>query len=184
MLHSNIPNLTLLSPTRFEDNRGYFEETYNHQRYKSLGIDVEFIQDNHSLSRSAGTIRGLHFQAPPYAQAKLVWCSRGAIYDVAVDIRKGSPTYGAWEGYELSADNGYQLYIPIGFAHGFLTLQPNSEIIYKCSDYYAPEAEGIIHWSSCGINWPLVGEPISSSKDNCGTLFSNFSSPFSYGNNT
>ena len=103
-----------------------------------MGIGVEFVQDNHSLSRAVGTLRGLHFQAPPAAQGKLVRCGHGAIFDVAVDIRRGSPTYGQWEGYELTAENGHQLYVPVGFAHGFVTLEPDSEIVYKCTDYYAP----------------------------------------------
>ena len=128
----------LIPSIRHNDNRGYFAETYSHRKYLELGIDVEFVQDNHSFSREVGTLRGLHFQSPPHAQAKLVRCGRGAIFDVAVDIRRGSPTYGQWEGCELTAKNGDQLYIPVGFAHGFVTLEPDSEIVYKCSDYYAP----------------------------------------------
>ena len=127
-------------PRRFSDDRGFFAETYNRKKYMELGIDIEFVQDNHSLSREVGTLRGLHFQAPPRAQAKLVRCGRGAIFDVAVDIRRGSPSFGKWEGYKLTAENGHQLYVPIGYAHGFLTLEPDSEIVYKCSDYYAPES--------------------------------------------
>ena len=123
--------LLLFIPERYDDLRGYFTETYSRQKYIEFGVDDEFVQDNHSLSRQVGTIRGLHFQAPPHAQAKLVRCGRGAIFDVAVDMRRGSPTYGQWEGYELTAKNGHQLYVPIGFAHGFVTLEPNSEILYK-----------------------------------------------------
>ena len=114
-----------------------------------------------------GTLRGLHFQAPPHAQAKIVRCGYGAIFDVAVDIRRGSSSYGQWYGYELTAENGHQLYLPIGFAHGFVTLEPNSEINYKCSDYYAPETEASVLWCDpqIGIDWPLSAEPILSEKD-------------------
>ena len=151
---SSYLNLVLIRPNRFVDHRGYFGETYSRRDYTDMGIDVEFVQDNQSLSRVVGTLRGLHFQGPPHAQGKLVRCGRGAIFDVVVDIRRGSSTYGHWEGYELTADNGYQLYVPVGFAHGFVTIQPDSEIIYKCTEYYAPETEGGVRWDSCGIEWP------------------------------
>ena len=135
------------------------------------------------FQRKKNTLRGLHFQSPPYAQAKLVRCGRGAIFDVAVDIRKGSPTFGHWQGYELTAENGEQLYLPIGFAHGFLTLKPYSEIIYKCSDYYAPECEGSVLWSDpdIGINLPRLKDPILSVKDENAPLFKNIDSPFIFG---
>jgi dTDP-4-dehydrorhamnose 3,5-epimerase len=139
-----------------------------------MGIDVEFVQENHSLSGAVGTLRGLHFQAPPHAQAKLVRCVRGVIFDVAVDIRRNSPTFGQWESHKLTAENGHQLYVPVGFAHGFVTLELDSEIVYKCTDYYAPETEGAVHWSSCGIDWPLSVDPI----------LSDFVSPFIYGQNS
>ena len=144
------------------------------------------MQDNHSLSVRVGTLRGLHFQAPPSAQAKLVRCGRGAIFDVAVDIRKGSPTYGHWVGYELNEDNGHQLYVPIGFAHGFLTLRPNSEIVYKCSDYYAPETEGALIWndSDIGIDWPVTNELTISDKDKVANMLKDFESPFIFGVNS
>lgn len=179
-------NVVSFKPIRHRDHRGFFAETYNRRRYFELGIDVDFVQDNHSLSKEVGTIRGLHFQAPPHAQAKLVRCGRGAIFDVAVDIRKGSPTYGKWEGYELSVENGQQLYVPVGFAHGFVTLEPNSEIIYKCSDYYVPEAEGSLLWSDpdIGIAWPEVRKPIFSAKDAAAPVLSDFDSPFIYGQNS
>ena len=177
--------LLLVKPARHNDARGFFAEIYNRRKYRELGIDVEFVQDNHSSSRQVGTLRGLHFQAPPHAQAKLVRCGRGSIFDVAVDIRRGSPTYGHWEGYNLTAESGQQLYIPVGFAHGFVTLKPNSEIVYKCSDYYAPETEGAILWSDPDINidWPTDDDPILSEKDAVAPLLANFESPFFFGEN-
>ena len=179
-------SLILLKPNRHGDHRGFFAETYSYRKYAELGIGDEFVQDNHSLSRDVGTLRGLHFQAPPHAQAKLVRCGRGAIFDVAVDIRRGSPTYGHWEGYELSAENGYQLYVPVGFLHGFITLEPDSEIVYKCSDYYAPESEGSVLWSDpeIGIEWPTDSDPILSAKDTVAPLLSDLESPFIFGENS
>ena len=181
-----IHELIHIQPERHGDHRGFFVETYSRCKYSELGIDIEFVQDNHSLSREVGTLRGLHFQAPPHAQAKLVRCGRGAIFDVAVDIRRGSPTYGQWKGYELTAENGDQLYIPVGFAHGFVTLMPDSEIVYKCSDYYAPETEGAILWNDpdIGINWPTKADPILSDKDAVAPLFSDLESPFIFGVNS
>ena len=178
--------ILLITPRRFGDQRGFFAETYNHQKYAEMEINVEFVQDNHSLSHDVGTLRGLHFQAPPHAQGKLVRCGRGAFFDVAVDIRRGSPTYGQWVGYELSAENGHQLYVPMGFAHGFVTLEPNSEIVYKCSDYYAPETEGALRWEDpdIGIEWPLQGNPILSEKDALAPLLKEFESPFIFGENS
>ena len=178
------PGTTLIKPSRFGDHRGFFEETYSRRKYAELGIDVEFVQDNHSLSRRVGTLRGLHYQAPPAAQDKLVRCGRAANFDVAVYIRRGSPTYGQWEGYELNAENGHQLYVPVGFAHGFVTLEPDSEIVYKCTDYYASETEGAVRWDSCGIDWPLIGDPILSDKDAIAPVLADFDSPFIYGENS
>ena len=187
MVEANLKELiSLIKPSRFGDKRGFFSEIYNRKRYMEMGIDIEFVQDNHSLSRDVGTLRGLHFQGPPYAQGKLVRCGRGVIFDVAVDIRRGSQTYGQWLGYVLSADNGYQLYVPIGFAHGFVTLEPDSEIVYKCSDYYAPETEGAIRWNDpdIGIDWLLAGNPILSQKDALAPLLKDFESPFIFGENS
>ena len=181
---SSIKKVLLVVEMRHGDHRGFFGETYSRRRYEELGITSEFVQDNHSLSRDVGTLRGLHFQAPPAAQGKLVRCGRGAIFDVAVDIRRGSPTYGKWEGFELSAENGHQLYVPVGFAHGFVTLEADSEIVYKCTDYYAPETEGAVLWNSCGIEWPLSGDPILSDKDQEAPLLADFDSPFVYGQNS
>jgi len=177
--------LPLIVPNRYNDGRGFFAETYSRQKYLELGIDVEFVQDNHSLSRDVETLRGLHFQAPPHAQGKLVRCGRGALFDVAVDIRRGSNTYGQWVGHVLSAENGHQLYVPVGFAHGFVTLEPDSEIVYKCSDYYAPETEGALRWDDpdIGIEWPLKGNPTLSEKDALAPLLKDFESPFVFGEN-
>ncbi|HWW63361.1 MAG TPA: dTDP-4-dehydrorhamnose 3,5-epimerase [Sphingomonadaceae bacterium] len=173
----------LLTVRRFEDNRGWFSESYHQAKWANAGIDETFIQDNHSLSRPVGTIRGLHFQAPPHAQAKLIRCIRGAIWDVAVDIRHGSPTYGQWQAAELSAENGHQLYIPAGFAHGFVTLQPDSEVAYKASALYAPENEGGLRWDdpALGINWPLPSSgAIVSDKDAVLPRLADLESPFAY----
>ena len=179
-------NTILISVDRYSEHRGFFAETYSRRKYSELGIDLEFVQVNHSLSRDVGTLRVLHFQAPPHAQAKLVRCGRGAIFDVAVDIRKGSPTYGCWEGYELTAENGDQLYVPVGFAHGFVTLEPDSEIVYKCSDYYAPETEGSVRWNDpdIGIDWPTDADPILSDKDAAALLLADLESPFIFGENS
>ena len=174
----------LISVACHDDDRGFFSETYSRRRYEELGITSEFVQDNHSLSHAIGTLRGLHFQAPPHAQGKLVRCGRGAIFDVAVDIRRCSPTYGEWEGYELTAENVHQLFVPVGFAHGFVTLEANSEIVYKCTDYYAPETEGAVLWDSCGIDWPLSVNPILSDKDQAALPLADFDSPFVYGQNS
>lgn len=179
---TKLSGVKLLKPRRFGDHRGFFAETYSRRVYAEAGVDDVFVQDNHSLSAAVGTVRGLHFQAPPHAQAKLVRCGRGAIFDVAVDFRRGSPTYGQWVGYELCAENGAQLYIPAGFAHGFATLEPDSEIIYKCSDYYAPETEGALRWDDpdIGIEWPLSGAPVLSEKDAEAPLLADLDSPFSW----
>jgi len=176
----------LIKPNRHGDHRGFFAETYSRKKYLEYGIDIEFVQDNHSISKEVGTLRGLHFQAPPHAQAKLVRCGRGALFDVTVDIRRGSPNYGKWEGYELTAENGYQLYVPIGFAHGFMTLEQESEIVYKCSDYYAPETEKSISWKDPDIKicWPKLDKPILSEKDAGAPILEDFESPFIYGHNS
>ncbi len=175
-----IPDVLVLTPRRFGDERGFFSESWNRQRLLDAGLDFDFVQDNHSLSAQPGTIRGLHFQAPPHAQDKLVRCGRGALFDVAVDIRKGSPTYGQWVGEELSFENGRQLLVPAGFLHGFLTRAPDTEILYKCTDYYAPECDGAVRWDSCGIDWGFDGTPILSDKDAAAPALADFDSPFVY----
>ena len=176
----------LIGSPQYPDHRGYFAETYSRREYQALGIDSEFVQENRSFSNAVGTLRGLHFQAPPHAQAKLVRCSQGAIFDVAVDIRLGSPTYGQWKGYELTAENGHQLYIPVGFAHGFATLEPESEVCYKCSDYYSPQTEGALLWCDpeLDINWPISGEPILSDKDAEAPMLNTLLTPFVLGENS
>ncbi len=174
-----LEGVVLLTPQRFGDARGFFCESWNRRRMRDAGLDFDWVQDNHSLSRTPGTIRGLHFQAPPHAQAKLVRCGRGVLYDVVVDIRRSSPTYGKWIGVELSFENGRQLLVPEGCLHGFLTRVPDTEIIYKCSDYYAPDADGAVRWDSCGIDWKLGGTtPILSDKDAAAPPFDSFESPF------
>ena len=175
-----LPDVLLIEPARFGDNRGFFSESWNKERMAEHGISVDFVQDNHSLSSAVGTVRGLHFQAPPNAQAKLVRCGRGVLFDVAVDIRKGSPTYGQWVGEELSCENGKQLFIPEGFAHGFITRTPHTEIIYKCNAYYAPESDGAILWDSCGIDWGFNGTPELSAKDANAPSSASFDSPFTW----
>jgi dTDP-4-dehydrorhamnose 3,5-epimerase len=152
-----IPDVKILTPKRFGDHRGFFSETYNRQRFAEAGIDVEFVQDNHSMSAAAGTVRGLHFQGRPFAQAKLVRVARGRILDVAVDIRRSSETYGRHVAIELSAENGRQLFVPVGFAHGFCTLEPDTEIEYKVSAYYsAAHDHGLAYDDpSLGVAWPV-----------------------------
>ncbi len=175
-----LAGILILTPARFDDERGYFSESWNQNRLLEHGIDVDFVQDNHSLSRQQGTLRGLHFQAPPHAQDKLVRCGRGRLFDVAVDIRKGSPTFGNWFGIELSAENGRQLLIPKGFLHGFVTREPDTEICYKCSDYYAPECDGAVRFDDpdIGIDWGLSSIPVMSAKDQCAPGLADFDSPF------
>jgi dTDP-4-dehydrorhamnose 3,5-epimerase len=173
----------LLKPKRFEDPRGWFAETYNQKRLADLGIETVFVQDNHSMSRPVGVLRGLHFQAPPFAQTKLVRCVRGRIWDVAVDIRTGSPTYGQWTSAELSAENGRQLYVPAGFAHGFITVEPDTEVEYKVDAFYDRDSEGGLIWSdpSLALPWPLpAGGPILSDKDLLLPTLAEFESPFVY----
>ncbi len=175
-----LPGVIAITPKRFGDARGFFCESWSKSALAAEGIVLDFVQDNHSMSMAAGTLRGLHFQTPPHAQAKLVRCGRGSLFDVAVDMRRGSPTYGQWHGETLSFENGRQLLIPVGFAHGFLTLEPETEIVYKCSDYYAPAADGGVHWDSCGIDWPLTGAPVLSEKDAAAPPFAEFQSPFTW----
>ena len=174
-----LQGIILLTPKRFDDARGFFSESWSKRTMAEHGLDYDWVQDNHSLSSRVGTVPGLHFQAPPHTQDKLVRCGRGALFVVAVDIRRGSPTYGHWVGYELSFENGRQLLVPVGFLHGFATLQPDTEILYKCSDYYVPECDGAVRFDSLDIDWNLRGlEPVLSQKDANAPAFADFESPF------
>ena len=175
-----LDGVLVLTPRRFGDARGFFIESWNRKTLADKGITLDFVQDNHSVSAAVNTVRGLHFQSPPHAQAKLVRCGRGRLFDVAVDIRRGSPTWGAWVGVELSAENGKQLLIPVGFLHGFATREPDTEIIYKCTDYYAPDCDGAVRFDdpTIGIDWGLSGDPVLSDKDAAAPALADFDSPF------
>ena len=176
-----IPAVVEVTPRRFGDDRGWFAETFSADRCAAHGIERDWVQDNQSMSAAAGTVRGLHFQRPPAAQAKLVRVLKGAIFDVAVDLRRGSPTYGRWVGVELTAERGNQLYVPVGFAHGFMTLAEGCEVAYKVSAPYAPDLEGAIHWADpeIGIAWPDPGAaPSLSGKDEVAGSLSALDSPF------
>jgi len=173
----------LIHTRRFGDDRGWFSETYHRPRWTDQGVDCEFVQDNHSFSAHAGTIRGIHFQTAPFAQAKLVRCTRGRIMDYAVDLRAGSPTYGRHVAAELSAENGDQLYVPVGFGHAFVTLEPDTEVMYKVSAVYAPESDGGLRWDcpDIAIVWPLPAEgPTLSAKDAALPTLADWVSPFAY----
>ena len=173
-----LPGVVLLKPRRFGDDRGFFSETWNRRAMAEHGLDYDFVQDNQSLSDAQGPLRGLHDQSHPHAQGKRVRCTRGCIVDVAVDIRVGSPTYGQWVGYELTPENGLQLMIPAGFLHGFVTRTSSCEVQYKCTDYYAPECDGAVHWDSAGIDWGEVSNPVLSEKDKNAVPLAEFESPF------
>lgn len=166
---TSLPGVLVVEPDKFSDARGFFLETYQRQRYAEAGLDVDFVQDNHSRSRR-GVIRGLHYQEPD-AQGQLVHVARGRIFDVAVDIRRGSPHFGAWTGMELSDEDARQIWIPPGFAHGFVALSEQADIMYKCTGFYVPEHEHTIRWDDpeIGIDWPDAGTPrVSSEKDIAG----------------
>ena len=174
-ISSTIPSVVLLEPKVFCDSRGYFFESFNQKTFEeAIGLSPRFVQENHSKSIK-GVLRGLHYQLPPKAQGKLVRVIHGEIFDAVVDIRKDSPTFGQWLGEMLSADNKKQLWIPPGFAHGFLTLSETAEILYKATDFYAPECERCIAWNDpdIGIEWPLQSQPITSERDQCGLLLEN-----------
>lgn len=162
-----LAGLKVIKPKKFGDHRGFFSETYNRREFAQHDIDIDFVQDNHSLSADVGTIRGLHFQTPPFAQAKLVRVTRGRILDVAVDLRRSSPTCEEWVAVEISAQEWNQILVPIGFAHGFCTLEPDTEVIYKVNNYWSPAHEQGLLWSDpdLGIKWPLRGAAVLSDKD-------------------
>ena len=181
---TGLPGLLRVMPRRFGDHRGYFCETWNRRAASEAGIDVDFVQDNQSLSRDVGTLRGLHFQRPPHAQAKLVRCGRGRLLAVAVDIRRGSPAYGRWYACELSAENGVQLFVPAGFLHGFVTLEADTELLYKCSDFYSAEHDAAVHWADpeLAVDWGLGDrEPVLSEKDRGASVLAELDNPFRFG---
>ena len=179
-----LPDVKILTPRRFGDARGYFCETWNAPRLAAGGLDLAFVQDNESLSAQAGTLRGLHYQAPPFAQAKLVRVAKGAILDVAVDARRGSPTYGRWVAEEISAANGAQILVPRGFLHGFVTLTDDTLVIYKVDSVYDAASDGAVIWNDAdiGIEWGVAaGDVILSDKDRRAPAFRDWISPFEYG---
>ncbi|RYH00977.1 dTDP-4-dehydrorhamnose 3,5-epimerase [Salipiger sp. IMCC34102] len=180
---TDLDSVVVLTPRVFGDNRGSFFESYNAATLAALGIDTRFVQDNQSHSAEAGTVRGLHFQSPPHAQAKLVRVLAGEIFDVAVDIRRGSPTYGQWTGATLSAENRAQLLVPAGFLHGFVTRVPDCVVAYKCSDVYAPDCEGAVRFddSDLGIDWGIAArDAVLSDKDAKAPSFADLDTPFTY----
>lgn len=178
IINTKIPDLLIVKPAVFEDKRGYFFESYNKEKFLSQGVDQNFVQDNESKSMK-GVLRGLHFQAPPFAQGKLVRVMKGAVLDVAVDIRKNSPTYGQWASIELTESNKMMYWVPPGFAHGFVTLEDNTVFFYKCTNMYNKASEGSIRWNDPDLNidWG-ISNPILSDKDQTSPLFKDFISPF------
>ena len=181
VLQTGIPGLVVIQPKVFPDNRGFFLETYSRRAFAAAGLDYDFVQDNHARSGPKGVLRGLHFQRPPSAQAKLVWVVRGAVFDVAVDLRRGSPTFGRWYGIELSAENFSRLMLPRGFAHGYVTLTENAEFMYKVDAPYSPGDDGGIAWNDpdIAVRWP-VADPVLSEKDKAQPLLAKAGSPFTY----
>ena len=177
---TELSGVVLVTPRRFGDDRGWFSETWSARAMAAAGLAGDYVQDNHSFSAAAGTLRGLHYQAPPHAQAKLVRCSAGAVFDVVVDVRRGSPTEGRWIGVDLTAENGRQILVPAGCLHGFVTRTDGAEVQYKCSAAYAPEADGSVRWDSpaLGIDWGLDAAPLLSAKDAAAPDFSAWDSPF------
>lgn len=177
----DIPQVKLIEPVRHGDQRGFFSEVWSKRKFHEVGIDLDFVQDNHSMSSEQGVVRGLHFQAPPHAQTKLVRVARGSILDVAVDIRKGSPTFGQHVAVMLCSENWKQLLVPRGFAHGYCTLEPNTEVLYKVDNDYAPQSDGGIYWAdpALKIDWPVTPQhAIVSQKDQNLPQWDQFDSPF------
>ncbi|KHN91144.1 dTDP-4-dehydrorhamnose 3,5-epimerase [Pectobacterium actinidiae] len=174
IIDTKITDLKIIEPAVFGDERGFFFESFNKKKFEdAIGYSVDFVQDNHSKS-SQGVLRGLHYQLAPHAQGKLVRCVEGEVFDVAVDIRKSSPTFGKWVGVYLSAENKRQFWIPAGFAHGFVTLSKTAEFLYKTTNYYAPQSDRGILWNdeTIGIEWPMSVDPILSEKDKNAKKFS------------
>ena len=181
-----IDEIIEIVPERFYDERGFFSETWNRRKFNEEVKNVDFVQDNISMSLKKGTLRGLHFQSQPHAQSKLVYCITGSLFDVVVDIRVGSPTYGNWFGEELSEQNGKQLFVPIGFLHGFLTLEPNTKVLYKCSNFYSPQSECSVRYNDpeIGIEWPDLNVTYClSDKDRNAPFLNQINSPFEYKGN-
>ena len=170
LIPTELPEVLLIEPKVFGDARGFFMESWNRKTFAGLGLDLDFVQDNHSRS-VRGVLRGLHYQLHQ-PQGKLVRVTSGAVFDVAVDLRKSSPRFGQWTGHELSAENKHLLWIPPGFAHGFVVLSESADFLYKATEYYAPEHERCVLWNdpAIGIAWPLPGEPALSAKDQAGSL--------------
>ncbi|MFZ3005598.1 MAG: dTDP-4-dehydrorhamnose 3,5-epimerase [Phenylobacterium sp.] len=162
-----LPEVLLITPKRHGDARGWFMETWSQRAFAAAGLDIDFVQDNHAFSGEAGTVRGLHFQTAPHAQAKLLRVLRGSILDVAVDVRAGSATYGRWISATLTASGGEQIFVPRGFAHGYCTLEPDTELAYKVDGLYAPETEGAVLWNDpdLAIDWPALAGTVLSDKD-------------------
>lgn len=178
---TNIEDVKILTPKRFADARGYFAECWNKRTLGAHGINIDFVQDNESLSRDVGTLRGLHYQAPPFAQTKLVRVVAGAIQDVAVDVRIGSPSFGRSVSVEISAENGRQLLVPQGFLHGFVTLEPDTQVIYKVDNYYDGDSDGAVIWDDPNLAIDWGAEPnVLSGKDAAAPRFADWVSPFSY----
>ena len=178
---TGIPGLVVVKPRVFGDHRGFFLETYSREAYARAGLDYDFVQDNHARSGPKGVLRGLHFQLPPATQAKLVWVTRGAVFDAVVDLRVGSPTYRKWYGIELSADNFLRLMVPRGFAHGYVTLTEDAEFMYKVDAPYTPAQDAGIAWNDpeIGVSWPVT-DPILSEKDAVQPRLADVGSPFTY----
>jgi dTDP-4-dehydrorhamnose 3,5-epimerase len=183
VIETAIPAVKRLVPRRFADARGFFAETWNARRMAEAGLDTVFVQDNFSYSAEAGTVRGLHYQRPPNAQGKLVRVARGRVRDVAVDVRKGSPTYGKWVAEELSRENGAMLWVPRGFLHGFVTLEPDTDVVYKVDGFYAPDCDGAIRFDDpdLAIDWTFdPAKAVLSAKDAAAPAFRDFETPFAY----
>ena len=175
-----IADLVVVRPRRFGDARGFFSEVWNRAAFAAEGLDFDWCQDNHSMSAAPGTLRGLHYQAPPFAQAKLVRCARGRVWDVGVDVRPASPTYGRWFGIELSEENWTQLLVPRGFLHGFVTLTEGAEVLYKVDNPYSRAHDGAVAWDDpeLAIDWPLEGAPVLSEKDAAAPRMADWANPF------
>ncbi|MCL5777436.1 dTDP-4-dehydrorhamnose 3,5-epimerase [Limibaculum sp. FT325] len=183
VIQTKIPDVKRITPKRFADSRGFFSETWNRRGMEEAGIFIDFVQDNHSYSAAPGTVRGLHYQSPPMGQTKLVRVARGAIRDVAVDVRRGSPTFGRWVAEELSAENGIQLLIPVGFLHGFITLVPDTHVLYKVDNFYDPACDRAVRFDDprLAIDWGIdPADAILSGKDASAPAFGDFATPFAY----